>query len=105
MQKKYRTRRVITRLLVLTILVFVAYMAWNVLPMASGYGAKNLCSCVFIAQRNDSDVIQNELNFLPVKWGSYRVDYVNKTVTGNIFGLAKQKAIFRSGYGCTLIND
>src|SRR5688572_32472859 len=105
LKKKSRPRRAIASLLVLIILVFIVYIAWNVLPMASGYGAKNLCSCVFVAQRNDSDVIHNELNFLPVNWGSYQIHHETKTVTGSVLGLAKQKAIFREGFGCTLVND
>src|SRR6476620_9580882 len=104
MQKKNnRPGRLITRLVLLGILIFIVYMAWNVLPMASGYGAKNLCSCVFVAQRNDSDVLRNELNFLPVNWGSYKIDHAGKTVTGTVLGLARQKAIFRKGFGCTLV--
>ena len=104
-KKRKVAGRKIALIVSVIIVGLIVILGWNVLPMASGYGAKNLCSCVFVAQRNDSDVIRNELNFFPVNWGSYTVDHAAKTVVGQIFGLARQKAIYREGYGCTLVNE
>lgn len=96
--------RKIFGLILVIVLGAVIYLAWNAFPMISGYGAKNLCSCVFVANRAESDILSNELNFFPVRIGSYSVNRVDSTVTGSVFGLAKQKAIYRKGFGCTLVN-
>ncbi|MBI1769972.1 MAG: serine hydrolase [Bacteroidetes bacterium] len=89
--------------ILLIIIVYAAQYAWRALPILSGYGAKDICSCVFIAGRDPKNVIENELNSTPLKYGSFAVDYKDSSSTGSVFGLAKRKAVFRKGLGCTLI--
>jgi hypothetical protein len=85
------------------ILGYLITYAWRGIPIISGYGAKTLCSWVMIARRQPEDVIQNELatGFLPL--GSFSVNYNDSSATGTVFGLAKRKAIYRRGLGCTLV--
>ncbi len=85
------------------ILVYAVSYVWRALPIISGYGAKDLCSCVMIANRNPEDVIKNELGKGLFSVGSYTVNYEDSSATGNVFGLANQKAIYRKGLGCTLV--
>lgn len=88
------------------IVVAVAYgvqYAWRAFPIISGYGAKDLCSCVLVAGRDAESVIDNELNSFPLKLGSFSIDYGDSSATGKVFGLAKRKAIYRKGLGCTLV--
>jgi len=92
-------------LFVLLILVvgYGAQYGWRAFPIISGYGAKDICSCVFVAGRDPKNVIDNELNSIPLKYGSYEVNEKDSSVTASVFGLAKRKAIFRKGLGCSLV--
>ncbi|HYJ38997.1 MAG TPA: serine hydrolase, partial [Chitinophagaceae bacterium] len=74
-------------------------------PIIAGFGAKNLCSCMFVSGRLESDVKQEELGGFPFSLGSYEVDMTDSSVTGRVWGVAKRRAIFRKGLGCTLVND
>ena len=95
-----------TLLIILSLgFAFGAQYAWRAFPILSGYGAKNICSCVFVAGRNPQDVIDNELNSFPLKLGSFNVSYSDSTSNGSVFGLASRKAIYRKGLGCTLVTE
>lgn len=103
-----KTKKVIKRsaaIVLLAVLGIVVYIAWGSLPIISGFGAKGLCSCVFISGRTEDDVKKEELADKPLNFGTYTVDYTDSSVTGKVFGFAKQKAIYRKGLGCTLVND
>lgn len=100
------TKRVIKNILLAVILLAVAYgvmYAWQALPIISGYGAKNLCSCVMVGGREPDDVLANELGRSPLNLGKFTVDYKDSTVTGTVFGLAQRTAAFKKGLGCTLL--
>lgn len=64
-----------------------------------------LCSCTMIAGRDEADVIKNELGTFFLSKGNYKANYEDSSATGNVMGLAKQKAIYRKGLGCTLIAE
>jgi CubicO group peptidase (beta-lactamase class C family) len=81
------------------------YYASQALPILSGYGAKDLCSCVFVAGRQTSDVIKNELGKAPLSMGSFSIDYSDSSATGSVLGFAQRKAIYRKGLGCTLLAE
>ncbi len=74
-------------------------------PIISGYGAKNMCSAVFLANRNEEQVRTQELGFFPMKLGTFKVNYMDSSVTATVFGFAKCKAIYRKGLGTTLVNE
>lgn len=103
-----RKKRIILRtllLLVIAALGYGIYYCWVSFPIVSGFGAKNLCSCVFLSGRSEEDVIKNELGDFPTTLASYSVNRTDSTVTATVWGMAKQKAIYRAGIGCTLLND
>ena len=81
------------------------YYAWNAFPIITGYGAKNLCSCTMLAGRSYEDIISNELGSGLLKFGTYSVSFEDSSATATVFGLAKRKAIYRKGLGCTLVNE
>ncbi|MFN2458655.1 MAG: serine hydrolase domain-containing protein [Chitinophagaceae bacterium] len=89
----------------LAALVFGIFYAWRAFPIISGYGAKNLCSCVFLGDRDADDVIKNELGFSPMSFASFSIDRKDSSATGTVFGFAKRKAFYRTGLGCTLLNN
>jgi len=95
----------ISWLLLLAVLVYGIRYAWVSFPIISSYTAKNMCSCVFLAQRNSASVAAEELGSFPLKLGSYSINYTDSSVTGKVWGFAKRKAIYRAGLGCTLVNE
>jgi CubicO group peptidase (beta-lactamase class C family) len=95
--------RTVLVILILAITAGVIY-AWEAFPIISGYGAKNMASAVFLQHRNPDDVLREDLAGFPFSLGRYQVNRADSSVTGSIWGLARQKAIYRRGVGCTLIN-
>ncbi len=76
----------------------------SVLPIITGYAAKNLCSDVFISGRNPEEVEAVDLNFSFIKYTKNKVNYDEKSVTSS-FLWGRSKAIFREGFGATLLKD
>lgn len=100
-------RKIVVRsflFILLAALAFGIFYAWRAFPIISGYGAKNLCSCVFLSGRDPQDVIKNELGFSPMSLATFSINMQDSSATGSVFGFAKRKAIFRSGLGCSLLN-
>jgi hypothetical protein len=81
------------------------YYLSQALPIIAGYGAKNLCSCVFVAGRNPQEVIAQELGAALVNLGTYEVNMEDSSATGSVFGMSTRKAIYRKGLGCTLVSE
>lgn len=90
--------------LVAAIIIGGAIYLNSLLPIITGYAAKNLASAVFVSERAQEDVEALDLNFSFIKYAKNVVDYDNKRVTSS-FLWDKSVAIYREGYGCTLIQD
>ena len=65
------------------------------------FGFRNICCW----KRRADGVIENDLDYSFVKYTSSKINYKEKSVTTSLFGLAKQKAIYREGLGCCLVDD
>lgn len=88
------------------IIVCLAYFIIAVLPISTGYAAKNLCSCLFVSGYSQAFAEENDLNFSLVGMSKNTVDTDKQTVTSTFFGLAKRTAVYRgNGFGCTLLAD
>ena len=74
----------------------------RLMPIITGYAAKNLASAVFVSGRNAKDVESLDLNFSFIRYASNTVDFENKTVTSR-FLWSKSTAVYRHGYGVTLL--
>lgn len=81
------------------------YYASQAFPILSGYGAKNLCSCVTLGGRQPEDVISHELGSGILSLGSFAFHPEDSSATASVFGFAKRKAIYRKGLGCTLLSE
>lgn len=86
------------------ILIGGAIYVNSLMPIITGYAAKNLCSNVFISGRDAKDIEEIDLNFSFIKFTSNKVDHEDKSVTSR-FLWGKSKAIHREGFGATLIRD
>jgi CubicO group peptidase (beta-lactamase class C family) len=77
----------------------ITFLMLEVAPVGTAYTAKRMCSCVFVAHRDPSSVLREELG----KYGyiTTAINYKKKTVTGSVLGMAKRTAVYREGLGCT----
>jgi len=76
----------------------------SLMPIITGYAAKNLCSAVFISERDPKNVEAIDLNFSFIKFTKNSINYDEKSVTSQ-FLWGKSKAIYRPGFGTTLLRD
>ena len=86
-------------------LIWAVHYAWTAFPIISGFDAKQVCTCVFVSNRDTKALDTSEMAELPFSLGSYEVNTKDSSVTATVWGMAKKKAIYRKGIGCTLIND
>ena len=101
-------KKLIKRILLLVVVVALGYginYCRKSFPIISGYGAKNMCSAIFVAHRNEQQVREQELGFAAMKLGTFTVDYKDSSVTGSVFGFCRYKAIYRKGLGATLVSE
>lgn len=87
------------------IVIIITYTLWVSFPIATGYGAKVLCSGVFVSGRNEESIKEEDLNFFPVNCAKCKINFTDSSATCSLLGLATHKAIYRSGLGATLVND
>ena len=95
-------KRFITGFIALLLGGFI-YFIVNFGPIISGFGAKAICSCVYLGDRTTQSVIENELAAFPLTLGTFELNEEGKSASGSVFGFAKAKAIYREGLGCTLV--
>lgn len=103
---KMRNRKLFYGLAILfaVILAGGALYINSLLPIITGYAAKNLCSNVFVSGRDAESIEETDLNFSFIKYVRNKVNYKEKSVTSR-FLWGTSKAIYREGFGATLIRD
>ncbi|HEX9651406.1 MAG TPA: serine hydrolase [Cyclobacteriaceae bacterium] len=90
---------------IVILITAVAIIARPILLILSGFGAKNLCSCVYNSGREPSSVLKNELGNFPLTLGNFYLDKKDSSATGSVLGFAKRTAVYKNGEGCTLLVD
>jgi CubicO group peptidase (beta-lactamase class C family) len=100
--RKRITYSVLTTLIVV-IIGFSLYLN-SLIPIITGYAAKNLCSDVFVSGRQPETVEAVDLNFSFIKYTRNIVNNDEKSVTSH-FLWGSSKAIYRPGFGVTLLRD
>lgn len=89
----------------MAVLFFGFRYLWVRIPVVNGYAAKNLCSAVFIADRDAQNVIDNELDYSFVKYASASVDNENRSASASFFGMRSQTAYYNEDCGCILADE
>ena len=84
------------------ILACGVYYINSLLPIITGYPAKYLCSAVFVSGREQAEVEAMDLHFSFIKYTKNVVDLQDSSVTSS-FLWKKSKAIYRKGFGSTLL--
>lgn len=96
-------------IILIIVLILVAVIAAIMLPprlkIITGYAAKSMCSCVFVAKRTPESIQKSDLNFSFVKYAKVWIDKDEKAAYSTVFRLAKRKAVYRPGLGCSLAFD
>ena len=85
-------------------LAFGAYYINTLIPIITGYPAKFLCSAAFVSGREQAEVEAMDLNFSFIKYVKSEVNLQDSSVTSR-FLWGKSKAIYREGFGATLLRD
>ncbi len=91
-------------LLPVVVIVYFLYNYLPQLPVASGYAAKKMCSCIFIAERSQESIQSEDLDFGPLGLTRTKVNFEEKYVTSSLFGLSPKIAMYREGVGCVLLD-
>lgn len=98
-----KIRRIISAL-VLVILLGGYFYLNPLLPIITGYSAKNLSSGVFVAGRTQESIEDIDLNFSFIKMNKNKIDWDNKEVKSS-FLWHTSTSVYIDGLGCCLIND
>lgn len=99
-------KKLLLRILYVFLLVVVVLgtiIAWPRLPILTGFAAKGMCSCVFVADRDPDLVKQQDLSFSPISLAKIKINYEEKSATASLLGLAKRKAVYREGLGAVVL--
>ncbi len=89
--------------------LLVGFLIWGLnyiqkaLPIANGYNAKMLCSCVFVAERKDSSCLEQDLS--SYSFLKREIDYTNKKTSSSLWGFFKVEAVYRDQIGCSIYNE
>jgi len=92
-------------LLLLILLSLAVYFNYPKLNMISGYASKNLASTVYIADRTQESVIEQDNNVPLVKIADEKYNVTNAMAVADVYGLMERETVCRDGLGCVLIND
>lgn len=96
-------------IIVLLALLLIAGISFRVsvypmLSIASGYAAKKMCSCHFIAERTQESIQSTDLSMSPLNLTKTVIDESAKSATSNVMGMGEMTAVYRGGVGCILLN-
>lgn len=89
----------IITLVALSLTIFILRPQLNIL---TGYVAKNVCSCVFVAERPLEQILTQDVGYGLLKYARVEVDKKNQSVTSSVLGIIKQTANYRGKLGCAL---
>ncbi|RLD84370.1 MAG: serine hydrolase, partial [Bacteroidetes bacterium] len=84
--------------------VYLVYSNYPRLNIVTGFASKSVASGVFLANRTQESVEKGDNDFSPISKAKNKVNLSERSVTSNIYGLKKRKAIYVDGLGAILVN-
>jgi len=99
-----KIRRVLPLIVIVIVVAGYLYMD-PLLPIITGYSAKNLASGVFVARRSPESMETTDLNFSFIKYNRNKIDWEKKTVTSRFLWRSSTAISVDDGYGCSLVHD
>jgi len=96
--------KLIKRIFIITIIALslTFFLLKPQLNILTGYVAKNVCSCVFVANRPLEQIKAQDVGYGLLKYASVKVDEEKQSVTSSVLGIIKQTATYRGTLGCAL---
>lgn len=85
------------------IAMYFYLFVYPMFPIGTGYAAKKMCSCHFIAGRSQESIQKNDLAMSPINLTKTVIDKTAKTATSSILGLGAKTAVYRENLGCILL--
>ncbi|MEM1123611.1 MAG: serine hydrolase [Bacteroidota bacterium] len=76
---------------------------YPMIPIGTGYAAKKMCSCHFIAGRSQASIQTDDLRMSPLNLTKTVIDEKAKTATSTLFGLGAKTAVYKENLGCVLL--
>jgi CubicO group peptidase (beta-lactamase class C family) len=99
-----KAKRIIPIAVVVALIAGVFFYMNPLLPIITGYSAKNLASGVFVSGRTQESMEKEDLNFSFIKYNQNKIDPVKKEVKSS-FLWKTSTAVYIDGLGCSLVND
>ncbi|WP_274475770.1 serine hydrolase domain-containing protein [Mangrovimonas aestuarii] len=90
-------------LLLLVVVITAVYFNYPKLNIITGFAAKSVCSCTFVAERDLASIENGDNDFKPILYATNTINEEEQSVTSTIFGLNPRKAIYKKGLGCVLV--
>jgi CubicO group peptidase (beta-lactamase class C family) len=90
-------------MLAVLFLGYQGYELYKLSTVGTAIQARRLCSGLFVSRRDLNSILEQDLAPHAGDPMHAEIDYEERTVTSTIWGLARRKAIYREGLGCTLI--
>jgi len=90
-------------LLFIIVVITIGYIVITFPPVMAGMAAKTMCSCVFVAGRDEQSVRDKELKVFP-GLSKANIEVGDSVVTATVLWKTS-KAIFRERLGCTLLAE
>jgi len=98
-------KKILFSILVLLLIagIYFRVSIYPMLSIASGYAAKKMCSCHFIADRNQASIQLTDLGLSPLDLTKTFIDESAQLATSSVLGMAEMTAVYRGDIGCILL--